>query len=122
MILPEEGELLRIFIGENDKYKGKPLFEWIVRQARQFGLAGATVLRGLEGFGAHSRVHTAKLLRLSSDLPVVIEIIDTSEKIEQFLPQIEDAIKEGLATLEKVRIRFYRSRPSEKDKTESIDN
>ncbi len=118
MILPEEGELLRIFIGESDKYKGKPLFEWIVRQARQFGLAGATVLRGLEGFGAHSRVHTAKLLRLSSDLPVVIEIIDTSEKIEQFLPQIEDAIKEGLATLEKVRIRFYRSRPSEEDKTE----
>lgn len=122
MILPEEGELLRIFIGESDKYKGKPLFEWIVRQARQCGLAGATVLRGLEGFGAHSRVHTAKLLRLSSDLPVVIEIIDTSDKIERFLPQIEDAIKEGLATLEKVRIRFYRSRPSEEDKAQSIDD
>ena len=115
MILPEEGELLRIFIGESDKHQGKPLFEWIVRQARQSGLAGATVLRGLMGFGAHSRVHTAKLLRLSSGLPVVIEIVDTHEKIAQFLPQIEDAIKEGLATQEKVRIRFYRSRPSNED-------
>ena len=117
MILPEEGELLRIFIGESDKHDGKPLFEWIVRKARQSGLAGATVLRGLEGFGAHSRVHTAKLLRLSSDLPVVIEIIDTREKIDRFLPQIEDAIKEGLATLEKVRIRFYRSRHSDENRT-----
>ncbi len=109
MVLPEEGQLLRIFIGESDKYEGHPLFEWIVRRARESGLAGATVLRGLEGFGAHSRIHTAKILRLSEDLPIVIEIVDTSEKIEAFLPLIDDAIKEGMATLEKVHIRFYRS-------------
>lgn len=109
MVLPDEGQLLRIFIGESDKYEGRPLFEWIVEQARTNGLAGATVLRGLEGFGAHSRIHTAKILRLSEDLPIVIEIVDTSEKIERFLPLIDEAIKEGLATLEKVQIRFYRS-------------
>jgi len=108
MMLPEEGQLLRILIGENDKYGKQPLYEWIVRKARETGLAGATVLRGLEGFGAHSRVHTAKILRLSSDLPIVIEIVDTQEKIAQFLPLIDDAITEGLATLEKVKIRFYR--------------
>ena len=108
MTLPEEGQLLRIFIGESDKYDKQPLYEWIVLQARKFGLAGATVFRGLVGFGAHSRVHTAKILRLSSDLPIVIEIVDTSEKIEQFMPIIDDAIKEGLATLEKATIRFYR--------------
>ena len=108
MMLPEEGQLLRILIGESDKYEKQPLYEWIVRKARESGLAGATVLRGLEGFGAHSRVHTAKILRLSSDLPIVIEIVDTHEKIAQFLPLIDDAITEGLATLEKVKIRFYR--------------
>ena len=107
-MLPEEGQLLRILIGENDRYDKQPLYEWIVRKARESGLAGATVLRGLEGFGAHSRVHTAKILRLSSDLPIVIEIVDTQEKIAQFLPLIDDAITEGLATLEKVKIRFYR--------------
>jgi PII-like signaling protein len=109
MVLPEDGQLLRIFIGESDKYDGKPLFEWIVQKARENGLAGATVLRGMEGFGAHSRLHTAKILRLSEDLPIVIEIVDTSDKLEAFLPLIDDAIQEGLATLEKVRIRFYRS-------------
>lgn len=109
MTLPDEGKLLRIFIGENDKHKGLPLFEWIVRMAREHGLAGATVLRGLEGFGARSRLHTAKILRLSSDLPVIIEIVDTEEKIETFLPLIDDAIAEGLATVEKVEVRFYRS-------------
>ena len=108
MLLPEEGQLLRILIGEKDRYGKQPLYEWIVRKARESGLAGATVLRGLEGFGAHSRVHTAKILRLSSDLPIVIEIVDTQEKIAQFLPLIDDAITEGLATLEKVKIRFYR--------------
>ena len=107
-MLQKEGQLLRIFIGENDKYERQPLYEWIVRKARELGLAGATVFRGLEGFGARSRVHTAKILRLSSDLPIVIEIVDTSEKIEQFMPIIDDAIKEGLATLEKATIRFYR--------------
>ena len=109
MVLPEEGHLLRIFIGESDKHNGMPLYEWIVRKARENGLAGATVLRGIEGFGAHSRLHTAKILRLSIDLPIVIEIVDTKDKIENFLPVIDFAIQEGLATLEKVQIRFYRS-------------
>jgi len=109
MVLPEDGHLLRIFIGESDKQAGVPLYEWIVREARKHGLAGATVLRGLAGFGAHSRMHTAKILRLSMDLPIVVEIVDTREKIEAFLPLIDAAIPEGLATLEKVQIRFYRS-------------
>lgn len=109
MTLPKDGKLLRIFIGESDKHENMPLFEWIVRKAREQGLAGATVLRGLEGYGAHSRLHTAKILRLSSDLPIVIEIIDTEEKIEALLPMIDDAIGEGLATVEKVEVRFYRS-------------
>jgi len=108
-VLPEQGHLLRIFIGENDKHEGRPLYEWIVRKARQQGLAGATVLRGLEGFGANSRLHTAKVLRLSTDLPIVIEIVDTIDKIESFMPLIDDAIPEGLATIERVEIRFYRT-------------
>lgn len=108
MVLPENGHLLRIFIGESDKYDGMPLYEWIVKKARETHLAGATVLRGIEGFGAHSRIHTSKILRLSEDLPIVIEIVDTLEKIEGFIPVIDDAIKEGLATIEKVAIRFYR--------------
>lgn len=109
MILPETGKLLRIFIGENDRHEGLPLYEWIVRQARENGLAGATVLRGLEGYGAHSRLHKAKILRLSSDLPLVVEIVDTEEKIQAFLPLIDDAVGEGLATVEKVEVHFYRS-------------
>ena len=109
MILPEEGHLLRIYIGESDKQDGLPLYEWIVIKAREHGLAGSTVLRGLEGFGAHSRIHTARILRLSSDLPIVVEIVDTKEKIETFLPLIDSAIHEGLATMEKVKIKFYRS-------------
>jgi PII-like signaling protein len=108
-MLPEEGHLLRIFVGESDKHEGIPLYEWIVRKARELGLAGATALRGVEGFGAHSRLHTAKILRLSEDLPIIVEIVDTREKIESFLPVIDEAIPEGLATLEKVQIRFYRS-------------
>lgn len=115
MILPKDGHLLRIFIGESDKYDGQPLFEWIVKKARETGLAGATVLRGLEGFGAHSRLHTAKILRLSDDLPIIIEIVDTLEKIEAFIPLIDEAIKEGLATLERVQIRFYRAGTIEKN-------
>ena len=108
MTLPDQGKLLRIFIGESDRHDNMPLFEWIVRKAREEGIAGATVIRGLEGYGAHSRLHTAKILRLSSDLPVVIEIVDTGEKIEAFLPLIDGAIAEGLATVEKVEVRFYR--------------
>jgi len=108
MILPEQGHLLRIFIGESDRHEGMPLYEWIVREARARKLAGATVLRGLEGFGAKSHLHTAKILRLSSDLPIVVEIVDTRDKIEAFIPVIDEAIAEGLATLEKVQIRLYR--------------
>lgn len=109
MVLPRKGHLLRIFIGEKDRYENRPLYEWIVLKAREHGLAGATVLRGLEGFGAHSRMHTAKILRLSTDLPIVIEIVDTIDKIEAFIPTVDGAIKEGLATIEKVDIHFYRS-------------
>jgi PII-like signaling protein len=109
LTLPKQGKLLRIFIGENDRHEGLPLYEWIVRQARENGLAGATVLRGLEGYGAHSRLHKAKILRLSNDLPLVVEIVDTEEKIQSFLPLIDDAVGEGLATVERVEIHFYRS-------------
>ena len=122
MMLPEKGQLLLIFIGESDKYEGKPLFEWIVLKAREAGLAGATVIRGIEGFGATSRIHTTKILRLSEDLPIVVEIVDTAEKIEQFLPSIDSAITEGLATIENVRIRFYRSGVSGKSKSEKSHN
>ncbi|MFV2067633.1 MAG: DUF190 domain-containing protein [Pirellulales bacterium] len=108
MMHADQGYLLRVFIGENDKYHGTPLYEWIVRRAREEGLAGATVLRGLEGFGAHSRLHTAKILRLATDLPVVVEIVDVKEKIDAFLPIVDAAVIEGLATVERVQIRFYR--------------
>ncbi len=109
MGLPKQGKLLRIFIGESDRHDGIPLYEWIVREARRQGLAGATVLRGLEGFGARSRLHTAKILRLSADLPIVIEIVDAEDRIDEFLRAIDHAIGEGLATLEKVDVIFYRS-------------
>jgi PII-like signaling protein len=105
-----EGDLLRIFIGESDRHEGGPLFEAIVQLARKRGLAGATVLRGLEGFGAHSRVHTAKLLRLSEDLPIVIELVDRPERIEAFLPELDAMVTEGMITLEKVRIIKYRQK------------
>lgn len=109
MTLPQEGYLLRIFIGESDKHEGKPLHEWLVQQARTHGLAGATVLRGMMGFGAHSRIHTFKIERLSEDLPLIIELVDTKEKLESFLEMIDDKITEGLATMEKAQIRFYRN-------------
>ncbi len=109
MKLPEEGMLLRIFIGENDKIHGKPLYEQIVFKARELNLAGATVIRGLMGFGAHSRLHTAKLLRLSEDLPIVIEIVDTEEKIKKILPYLDEVVEEGLITLERVKVIRYRA-------------
>ncbi|MCE7859542.1 MAG: DUF190 domain-containing protein [Chloroflexi bacterium CFX2] len=111
MTLPEEGFLLRVFIGESDRIDGKPLYEWLVAEAKSQGLAGATVLRGMMGFGAHSRViHTFKIERLSEDLPMVVEIVDSSENIERFLSFAESRIKRGmLATVEKVQIRVYRS-------------
>lgn len=108
MRLPSEAELLRIFIGESDKLGGKPLYEAIVEIARERGLAGATVLRGLLGYGANSVLHTAKILRLSEDLPMVVEIVDTPEKIEKFLPELDGMIGEGLVTVEKVRVIAYR--------------
>lgn len=110
MTLPDEGSLLRIFIGESDRHGGMPLYEWIVRAARERHMAGATVLRGIEGFGARSRVRTAKILELSTDLPIIVEIVDDAEKIEAFLAEVDGAIGDGLATVEKVQIRFYRSR------------
>ena len=106
--LPSEAELLRIFIGESDHYGGKLLYEAIVLEARQRGMAGTTVLRGLMGFGAHSRLHTARILRLSEDLPIVVEIVDTPEKIADFLPKLDEMIGEGLVTLERVQIITYR--------------
>jgi uncharacterized protein len=108
MQLPKEAELLRIFIGETDKHHGRPLYEVIVQLARGMGLAGATVLRGVMGFGASSRIHTAKILRLSEDLPIVIEIVDKPERIALVLPEIDAMIGEGLVTLEKVRVVAYR--------------
>jgi len=108
-VLPEEGYLLRIFIGESDKHEGKLLYEWLVLKARELHLAGATVIRGMMGFGAHSRLHTFKIERLSEDLPIIVEIVDTKEKLENFLSLIDDVIIEGLATMEKAQVRFYRS-------------
>jgi PII-like signaling protein len=102
------GQLLRIFIGESDRWEGHQLYEAIVLKARESGLAGATVLRGLEGFGAHSLIHTTKILRLSEDLPIVVEIVDREERIAQFLPELDRMVGEGLITLENVRILAYR--------------
>ena len=108
MQIPTEGKLLRIFVGENDRWHGKPLYEAIVEEARRRSLAGATAWRGFMGFGRHSRMHTAKILRLSEDLPVVIEIVDAAEKIEAFLPQLEEMVREGLVTLERAEVLMYR--------------
>jgi len=108
MKLPEEGMLLRIFIGESDRYKDKTLYEQIVLKAREMNLAGATVTRGIMGFGADSRMHSAKLLRLSEDLPVVVEIVDTEENLNKFQPFLDETVTEGLITLEKVRVIKYR--------------
>jgi len=109
MVLPEDGCLLRIFIGESEKVEGKPLYQRLVEKARASGLAGATVWRGMMGYGANSRIHTSKILRLSQDLPVIVEIVDAREKLETFLEEIDSLIKGGLATLEKAQVHFYRS-------------
>ena len=110
MHLPEEGYLLRIFIGESDRHNGKPLYEWLVLQAREHQLAGATVLRGIMGFGANTRViHTFKIERLSEDMPIVVEIVDTKEKLEKFMEAIDEHLQAGLVTLEKAQIRFYKA-------------
>ena len=111
MKISEEGQLLRIFIGESDRWEGKPLYEALVLKAREMGLAGATMLRGLMGYGAASRIHTAKILRLSEDLPVIVEIVDSPEKIASFLSVVDEMIQEGLVTLERVQIILYRHNP-----------
>lgn len=103
-----EGRLLRIFVGESDRFEGRPLYEAIMLLARREGLAGATVLRGLMGFGASSRIHTAKILRLSEDLPIVVEIVDREERIAKILPQLDRMVAEGLITVEKVNVIAYR--------------
>lgn len=108
MKLPSEAERLRIYIGESDKFEGRPLYEVIVEQARRRGLAGATVLRGTLGFGANSRIHSAKILRLSEDLPMVVEIVDQPEHIAGFLPEIDSMVGEGLVTRETVHVILYR--------------
>ena len=109
MKIPREGQLLRIFVGESDRWQGHPLFEAIVQEARRQGLAGATVFRGFEGFGANSRIHTSRILRLSEDLPVLIEIVDAEEKIQSFLPVLDGMVQEGLVTIEKATVIFYRA-------------
>ena len=113
MKLPEDALLLRIFIGESDKYHGKPLYEAIMMKARELNLAGTTVIRGILGFGAHSRIHTMKLLTLSQDLPIVIEIVDTEQNINKIMPFIDDNVLEGLVTLEKMKVIKYRHEHSD---------
>src|SRR5213596_3777727 len=107
MKIPEQGKLLRIFIGESDRWHHQPLYEAIVLKARELHLAGATVLRGPMGFGANSRLHTAKILRLSEDLPIVIEIVDSKEKIDELMSHVDEMVQEGLVTLERVQVLKY---------------
>lgn len=110
MRIPEaEGYLLRIFIGESDRWHGRALYEAIVLRARELHMAGATVLRGPMGFGAHSHLHTAKVLRLSEDLPIIIEIVDSKEKIDELMPEIDIMVQDGMVTLERVQIIKYRA-------------
>ena len=108
MKIEGEGKLLRVFVGESDRWHGKPLYQAIVERVREEGLAGATVLRGIEGFGADSRLHTARILRLSEDLPVVIEIVDSTEQIDRILPLLDEMVGEGMVTLERVEVIAYR--------------
>ena len=113
MRLEGEGKLLRIFLGETDRWHHRPLYEEIVRRAREMGLAGATVIRGIEGFGANSHLHTTRILRLSEDLPLIIEVVDTAEKVDELVAAVEPMIEEGLMTVERVQVLKYRARPQE---------
>lgn len=115
MKLEGEAQLLRVFIGESDRWNGMPVFEAIVLKARELRIAGATVLRGPMGFGAHSRMHTVKVLRLSEDLPVIIEIVDSEEKIKTLLPHIDEMVTEGLVTLERVHVIKYMANNAQPD-------
>lgn len=108
MRIEGEGQLLRIFIGENDRHEGRPLYECIVQRARGEGIAGATVLRGMMGYGAHSLIHSTKAVGIPEDMPVVVEIVDKAEKIKKFIPALERIVREGLVTLEKVNIIAFR--------------
>jgi uncharacterized protein len=116
--LAGEGTLLRIFIGESDTWHGKPLYQAIVHRLRAEGLAGATVIRAIEGFGAKSHLHTSRLLRLSEDLPLVIEVVDNAENIERALPLLDDMIADGLVTMEKVQVLMYRAGSATQDAPE----
>lgn len=109
MKIPTEGQLLRIFVGEADRWDGLPLYEAIVLEAKKTGMAGATAIKGFMGFGCKSHLHTAKILRLSEDLPVIIEIVDSEEKIAKLLPKLDAMVKEGLITLEKAQVVMYRA-------------
>jgi len=112
MNISENGVIVRVYIGETDQHGSKPLYEAIVLKARELNLAGATVLRGIMGFGAASRIHTVKVLRLSEDLPIVIEIVDTEENIKKIMPYLDEVVKEGLITLEEVSVIKYRHNKS----------
>ena len=111
MLIAKEGQLLRIFIGESYRHDGRPLYEAIVLKAKSLNLAGATVLRGIMGYGANSRLHTAKILRLSEDMPIVIEVVDTSDNINRLLPFLDEAVGEGLITIENIRVIKYKHQP-----------
>lgn len=109
----EEGLLLRAYVGESDRHDGEPMYKWLVDQAHAAKLAGATVLRGIEGYGRDGRIHTARVIRLSTDLPLVVEMVDTAAKIEAFLPVIEAAMSKGVITVEKVRVRLFAKQDSQ---------
>lgn len=109
MKMPTDGKLLRVFIGESDKWHGQPLYQAIVELAKKEGMAGATAIKGFMGFGCKSHMHTTKLLRLSEDLPIIIEIVDSEEKINQFISHLDEMVQEGLVTLEKATVIMYRA-------------
>jgi len=111
-----EGKLLRVFIGESDLHGGKPLYQALVERVRAEGLAGATVLRGIEGFGASSHLHTSRILRLSEDLPIVVEIVDTTENIDRILPVVDEMVGDGMVTVERVEVLTYRAVPRGDDR------
>ena len=115
MKMPSDGKLLRIFIEESDKWQGKPLYQEIIRMAREKKMAGATAIKGFAGFGCKSHMHTAKLLRLSEDLPVIIEIVDSDEKVSEFIGNLDEIIQEGLITTEKINVIMYRAGNTSKE-------
>ncbi len=112
MVEPETATRLRVYVGERDQRQGEPLAHALVRAAQRHGLAGATVLRGIEGYGAHSRIHALHPFTLSADLPLLVEIIDRPERVEAFLPEVDRLVSEGLVTLDRVEVRYYRRRPA----------